>query len=210
MQGSKMKPQTLDLSDYKYSNGSEKYQIDLTEYKNAAHVYIDVHSTHDVTIELILSGSGEVFTHSCGKHLKVSMAIINCDAIRLITEKTAYIAYIVNLKPHGGYEILDPTPVSIAPVSNEFFLSDLIRRELSKRLAHMGMKTGDVDDLLDEDDFDFEDEDDASELPEDTDHTETLEEELPTDPEETPAADDPAPPPSDTSDPSPGGDPSPA
>lgn len=185
-----MRQKNLDLASYKYSTGSKLYQIDLTEYKNAANVFLDVHCTHDVTIELILSGSGEIFTHSCGKHLKISMSVLNCDAIHISTNEKAQIAYICNLKPHGGYEILDPTPATIAPVSSDFFLTDLIRRELTKRLAHMGMEREDVDDLLDEDDFDFEDEDDESELPETTEHTETDQGELPIDPPEAPAAND--------------------
>lgn len=204
-----MKPNTLDLASYKYSTGSKTYQVDLREYKNAAHVFLDVHSTHDVTIELVLSGSGEIFTHSSGKHLKVQMAVINCDAIHLLTDEKAHIAYICNLKPHGGYEILDSTPAAIAPVSSEFFITDLIRRELSKRLAHMGMEKEDVDDLLDEDDFDFEDEDDQSELSETTEHTETLQEEFPADPPEPPVANDLDIPLPELSDPSPDGDPSP-
>lgn len=185
-----MKPILFDLSSYKYVNGHTYYNIDLAAYNSAASVYLSVYATHDVTIELILSGSGEIFTHSCGKQLKIQMSVIHCDGIRLSTKKACHLAYVCNLSPYGGYEVLDPTPVQIAPVSSEFFLTDLIRRELSKRLAHMGMEPEDVDDLLDEDDFSFEDEDDASELPEDTEFTEADAPELPLDPPEAPGAND--------------------
>lgn len=171
-----MKPNTVDLSAFKYCSGHTYYNIDLTGYNNAVNVYLEIRSKEDVSVELIQSGSGDVLHFLNERNIKFKAAIINCDGIIIRTKKTARLAYICNATPHGGYEKMDPRPMVLAPAKSEFLISDLIRRELTKRLNEMGMSQGDVDDLLDEDDFTFDD-DDAEELPEDTPFTEMEEEE---------------------------------
>lgn len=179
-----MKPKVIDLWSYAYVTGHTTYCVDLAEFDNSASVYIDLHCNKDVTIELVSHGDGSILHLADGRHIKQQIAILNADAIRFRTKAKASLAYHLTINKHGGQEILDPVPVVIIPQSHEFHLSRLIRQELSKRLAHMGLEQGDVDDILDEEDFDFEDEEDPSELPEDTEYTE-LEETAP------PQSDDP-------------------
>ncbi len=189
-----MKPNKIDLATFQYVTGHTHYDIDLTPFKNAADIYLEIHCKEDVSVDLVQSGSGDVLNFMYERNIKFKAAIINCEAIKICTKKTAKLAYICDAKPHGGYEIMDPRPMAITAAKTEFTLTDMVRRELTKRLQHMGMLREDVDDLLDEEDFNFDD-DEAQELPDDTAYTEMEEETLPTEPDETDPESEPTAPP---------------
>jgi len=162
----------IDLSTYNYVTGHTNYTIELSQFKGCASIDLEINSNEDVSLEAIRSGDGEICHLAKGRNFNFKRDIIHVDALKLRVKKSARLAYKLRASEHGGFEKLSPIPMVIQPASNEFHLTSLIRQELARRLDHMGLTQEDTDDILDEDDFDYEDEETEADFPTETEFTE--------------------------------------